>query len=765
MLAPTTLRDALRRYVAENRQAMLWFRRSNPEDPNSKRLPLLTTPASIDAPAGVYYSCRFDTSPRKGCGGLDSYFPMSKDSDVYAIADVALVRGVHDILRENSSSGGGSAAAVVVDRRAGHPEWWEKEEESVARERAFDPRTLEKLDTAVPWPRMPDEKGWRRVENGKAKLRFANGATQQGGSDSYTFGTLVFDTFKSPHTDPCGAAGAMPHHDDMAMTRLPIYPKRLTPTSERAVWRRWLDNELRHSNGHTEISDPDTFGDAARLWPSERGYRQRRTTDEMDGGAGGGDERPSSQVAPQRVAADRKRLSTLVAPCYVLALEYDDFAQAVQKGEEKWCKYFEKHEAYWLNADVYAVFEVQTAAGVRYHLGPNPDYVLPTQAVPTRVDGRWDTYDGPPPVWRASGGGGEWHVPDALRCSVRPAARMHASWHRDKREFGSRPGPGSDEAEKDAPLRQLKRRVAIFEDAFVVYEHERKAWTDLRKTNNVIDKANERLRFHSLRLVWNLSRLQQTKHPRELFAADREACFARSGAAEAGVMQQWDFRLPVVIFLIDTLDHADRVRADIDTFTVLSGLLRGGRPGAPGGNNNTEMLDRVRAAVADTPDLPFVKDLVELDCAWPNVSDIDRMLAPGAAKLNQMLGGLIGVPPPKPLDPPPSAAERARTKELWLHVVGVANDLIATATDPAADAAAAARDAAAAHDPMHRLPSKHRILAGMEKAAIAKRYAMVRARARARVGLRARARCCCAQSRARARARTRARARARVKRS
>ena len=719
MLAPTTLRDALRRYVAENRQAMLYFRRANPNDPESTRVPLLTTPASIDSPAGVYYSCRFDTSPIKGCSGLDSYFPMSKDADVYSIADVALVRGVHDYLREPDDE----------DPRAGPPEWWLDEEELLSAEQPFDAPTLAKLDAAVPWPPNPGKKA-KAVANSKAKakLRFANGATRDGKPDTYSFGTLVFDTFRSPHVDAAAAARAMPHQDDMAMKRLPIYPKRLTPDSERAVWRRWLQNEERFSDGgRTEISDPDLFGDAVRLWPTERGFLAPPT--EPDDAAFAPGQKVSNQVAAER-EGDRKRLSTLVAPCYVLALDFDDFRQAVDRGEAAWSAYFAKAENrnYWRDADVYTVFEIESAAGPKYHLGPNPAYVLPGQAVPPRVDGRWDTYDGPPPVWDAEQR--RWYVPDALAYSVRPAARMHASWHEDKRAFGGKQMPG--DRDRYAEL-ELEKRVRNFEEAFQRYQVERNTWSNLSRLNASLEQRNELLRFHSLRLVWNLSRLQQTQEPRDLFAADEDHVFfvdllfndddeddeQDTGRREyelwrrsrVGIMRNFAYRLPVVIFLIDTLDHADRVRSEIDILTILSGQLRG----RPGGTNTTEILDRVRSAVADTDALPFVKDLVDLDCAWPTVFDIDDMLAPGAAKITAMLQLLSGT----------TAAAAAQSvdvrsvREVWEHVTAVADALGNNE---------ASQRLPRRSDPMSPYQSVLRILSGMgaDGRERRKRYNMVR---------------------------------------
>ena len=129
LLAPTTLEDAVRRYVALHGDALAYAGKTPEGEPRW----LDTSPLTgVNRPGGVYYSCRVDTGIGAGEGGLDSFFPLPNGADVYAIADVALARGVHDYLHEPASMAGGDAHKEDHRKRAGPPAWFRAETKALA---------------------------------------------------------------------------------------------------------------------------------------------------------------------------------------------------------------------------------------------------------------------------------------------------------------------------------------------------------------------------------------------------------------------------------------------------------------------------------------------------------------------------------------------------------------------------------------------------------------------------------------------------------
>ena len=684
MLAPATLRDALRRYVFENSKAMAWFAPN--ADASGVRTPLRTTPLGVDAPAGVYFGCRFDVGTRPGEGGLDAFFPCSKDADVYTIADVMLARGVHDYLREPPRGGGGGGSADddpradPRDDRAGPPAWWAEEEAKAASlaapfESDFDRDLDARMDGAQAWPAKD------RGAAGPAKLRFANGATETMPNKNqfeskYGFGSLVFDDFTPPHVDAAAAAAALPHRTDRAMERHPLYFERLSQTSQNSVWWRWLalERSWEHCRANPdvpfgEVVYPDRRSDAERLQPGERGFLAPR------GGAPADDLEPPPEPAKKpegkkkkgkntstQVDAERARgsLSTLVAPCYVLALDYDDFMQAVEKVEADWSAYFEQHPVFWKEFDMYDLEAIETARGRRYILVPNTDYRLPTEVVPPRLQGRWATFDGPPEVRDESCAAS--YVPAALAFSVRPAERMRLSWLEQKKRFGAL--PNRDDG-KD-PREELKREVAAWEAAHAAYVADLGVWRSLEATDAELERRNEALRFHSLRLSFNVGRLLEEPFS-TLFDEDDAHAHARR-PRRPGVA--WAYRLSAAIFLLDTVDHAEAVRVELEWHAAVHAQLR-----AKEGDTEAARLRRRAAAAAAAPGnpLPFVDDLLACELVWAGTDAVDAMLSKGARRVTELLFDLT------------------KLGETWAHVAEVANRLLGgfpgAADGTAADAA------------------------------------------------------------------------------
>ena len=450
----------------------------------------------------------------------------------------------------------------------------------------------------------------------------------------------MFDNFESPHNDPDRAAAALPHTADGAMERHPIYFNRLSRTSQNAVWRRWLMLEGAWAeSGSIEIDSPDRLGDSERLLPGERGYRAPRSDLETPAVR---DNRTSTQTDAERTVDSHR---TLVAPCYIVALDYDDFMQAVEKVERDWNVFFAERTTFLREFDMYELIE--TSRGKI--LIPNQKYKLPTEVVPPRLKGRWSTYDGPPELQDFESG--SWYVSDDMKLSVRPAERLRSSWMRHKKQFGDRKqSDGSD------PREAFQRQVDEWREAHARYEADLKIWDDLSATNAELEKHNESLRFHSLRLVLNLGRLSQAPNPETLFEQDRSNAFKSSIPSNSGLLEQWFLRLPVVIFLMDTVDHADQVKFEVEWYTSIHAQLQ-----AP-----SDLLKRVKdATAAPSNGLPFVEDLLELDYTWPSTPEIESMMRFAARNATNML---------KALNSESLRTEAAHT--LWSHVVEVATLLL-----------------------------------------------------------------------------------------
>ena len=707
MLAPTTLRDALRRYVSENRKAMQYF--STTTNRHGVATPLLTDPMATDAPAGIYFSCRFDTGGGSSRGGLDTFFPCSKDADVYTIADVMLARGVHDYLRESNPEDDSQG----IDKRAGPPNWWKEEMEEYTPEPLFDDVEQKKMEGAEPWPPKNTE---------VAKLRFPNGATKSVPKKGFSFGTVAFDDFTPPNVNAEAATAALPFATDQFMDRQPIYFQRLSDLSQNAVWKRWLALERRWGrDGGTEISDPDRLNDSERLVLGERGYLAPRDNNKEPGAdlavppSGKQPKRGEPKETNTQIDAERTTdsLETLVAPCYVVALDYDDFMQAVETIERQWSAYFEGgegvagHLTFWKEFDMYKLIDVETSRGTRKVMVPNPNYKLPTEVTPPRLAGRWATYDGPPELEDFLSG--QTYVPTDMQYSVRPAERFRSSWMWHKKQFGDRLRPdGSD------PREDFKRTVAEWEAAHAQYTADLRLWDDLNAADRELKVRNEMLRFHSLRLVLNLGQWLEVDDVTKLFKDDANLAFDTSQSQGGSGLQRqvlaaksptllnsddpelWFTRLPIAIFLMDTVDHAEQVRLQLEWYTRVHAQLQG----KSGTGAAKDLLDRVERATAAQNNPPrYVKDLLKVEFDWPNSAEVDSMMRFAAMNVTKLLTKLASV------------------GDTWTTIVRVATRLLTDPNGMQPDPGLVARS-----DPLS-LDSRHwRILAGMDPLSYQDRY-------------------------------------------
>lgn len=638
MLAPTTLRETLGRYVEENRRSMAWTRTKS--DGTNELLD--TSPSKINRAKGVYYSCRFDVGTQSGQGGLDSFFPASQDATVYQIADVMLARGVHDYVRKPGR-----------DTRAGPPSWWKVEDDLMNQ----DPTTLgsvlaEDQTPAMAWPNigqqpalMQDEAGnelkvWRGLKesdiayNRITKIKFANGLTKMPGSKSrgagglkYVSSSLVFDDFKPYEAEPKGRRPptSLPHTVDATMQRMCMYPNRLGLRSKQAVFRRWLENEraLDTPGGTFEVVDTD-------------------------------EEQPEKKSTPRRIkgTVGTRSSNTLVVPCYVLALEFDDFTNAVQKGELEWAELFKKFYNYWEYADMLMIERLTHVDGsITEYLVYNPDYVTPDMETPPRAEGDWETYDGPPKTLLATPEGRE-----EYKYCIRPKSRTRASWMQDKRAFGAKDDPQARPPRTTCI--DFMKRVARFEQLYRQRDSDKRLFNSLTQVDGVLSQVHARLRQDGLRLTWDLARLQSgQKLPKTLFQADL-AVMGRltlqddlrlhtAKVRSIDTRQNWRFDLQIVIMLMDMAHGSTRVRESITSFqegTKKLEFLRASGKTVPeaGRSLETSMEMFRRVSREQSVRLTHVEDLLRNGgYKWPSMDDIDTKLAPGGARIANLLHELV----------------------------------------------------------------------------------------------------------------------------
>lgn len=635
MLAPTTLLDAVHRYVAENRRSMAWTKSGSSEL-------LGTGPDQINGPGGVYFSCRVDVGRNAGEGGLDSYYPVSNQAGVYTIADVMLARGVHDYLCDEGR-----------DERAGPPHWWKEEEEriktanvsaSVAlgethtptmawpflckenlnrwNERDFAkikqwPGSVEESPDRWTDPAFPEIKQWpgyvdRPMTNPAEdvmyhrfrKLKMANGitsTTEFGRDVSYSTSSLLFDDFVPyEKVERRAPESSLPHFADWKMERMCLYPNRLSTTSKNAVYRRWLKtrdtSEVQGDNFHYRVADTPVDPEQIKK---------------------GGTERPATAS------------STLVAPCYVLALDFDDFELAVKTGEAAWQKYFSDYKEYLEFADVYTVHTRTTRKGEeKQYLMVNPDYVSPEVDIPPREEGRWASYDGPPPSLGRVG----------FNLCFRPKTRTRESWKRDKLAFGARDATNYAKTELD-------KRVAHFQGLYKEMEQNKTLWDDLTTTDENLAGKFADLRLHSIRLTWDLARLESCRvsgvlRPRRLFAGDTRVIGTFDTAdprlaelLKAPVSPQfknnWRFNIETVIMLIDMTQTCGAVRDHLSGFEdmILTLTQR-----LDGKKNLTDVNGRDLSGFRNVDAL-----LGSVSHDWPTKSDVDSKLSYAGGAIAKLL--------------------------------------------------------------------------------------------------------------------------------
>ena len=618
--APKTLEQALDRFV---REAQPQLDKYPTADGTGRLAP------TCNRPGGLYVAARMDTGTGPGEGGVDSMFPMPKDASVYSLADVNMVRGVHEYLRnpeEPLPDGKGADEWKASRARWGEPHWFKEEmrEHDAVRQREnltsearaslhtlqFDRNTayglpgsdrrggpLDKARTltaslgaverdayasaganATPTVALHQRQRLDAARIGRFEER-AQGlkpgcpaavgsatakilweawnvppATYRGGAPGqaeprpqYRMPARI-PYYQNPQRDApmalmtipeteaatAAAAAAVPGRPDLDATRLPhqsellaaptplsICPNRLQRSTRRSLFERMQDYDGR--------STPDvSFG-----W---RG--QGVLAEGMEGYVPPSADAPSPLMSATRDAAAEQRADagprSLVAPTYVLLLDFDDVQAAMRAGDRDWHALMSKYPNYWRHCDAYELLPYQVGDEQAYVLRPNSEYIEPAKALPERAEGTWETFDAPPPEYA-----GEAEV----RCCTRPRERMRASWFRDRKLWGAPAGSEADETRAN-----FEKKMALWERTYNFGNAMRDLVAHTAAIDSDLRQLQHAVRYSTVHLCW--------------FAAQ----FVQEGRASPPA--------PLPACVRDRVSPAPDDPAGFDNYRILEELLR-----------------------------------------------------------------------------------------------------------------------------------------------------------------------------------------------
>ena len=572
-LAPTTIQGAMARYMAENVDALAYYRK----DEQGTLLPLETShDKGLQKPGGLYYSCRIDTGIDTRQGGLDTFLPLPMEAGVFEIADLALARGVHDYVYTRPQ-GAPEAANPGFTARAGAPQWWHDAQttmrlrfryvdaapyhNAVAGKRVSSiwtdgfvsgqPPPTPEVGRAVYDALVPiNEQGSRRLLFPTDQLRrldTAEASPEPNNAPSLN-GELA-KGLKAHHP------GALPSHltptklvlgsavtdnnvqsvvfgasypprlpggsTDVAKTivqalphrhdlRVPCMPLYPTRLSLEARRAAW-DRVHRLQEAERNGQSPEV-GEAR---PEDQAAFYEHATDELRNKAlAPSTDAPEALPATRIQGYDETRREgawskTLVTPLYVVALDYDDFKRAVVACDKEWTHFFNAHEVYWEHKDRFLIVK---RSGEGRYLVLNTDYVYPAENDPI---GHWKTHDGPWPGMEDD---------ESVKRAIRPQKRTRESWFADRLRFGGRQPAGVRAGGPASELERFKSDVIDWECMYRAYEQVRNQLHEASVLNGEIKSRVDALRTDSLRLCWGLAKLgQQTPSDAgELYRADGE---------------------------------------------------------------------------------------------------------------------------------------------------------------------------------------------------------------------------------------------------
>ena len=679
MLGPSTIEEAMQRFAADYNQDLPYGSTVD------------KTPKKVQKPGGIYYSCRVDTGKEAGKGGLDSLLPLSQDADVYAIADVELARGVHDYVNDARDDEYGkragppewwtkerrklldamneNAKAVSYLKRvtplSKNDSMWirtltQEGRDEVALQRWKDATgadgkdglsnlQLRRLDSALVFPEESAQSSLmgamdraisratknlpvrpKGVDYMPTALHVGTGVSKEAFNiEKKTEGrlhsaqTVLFDTFwqdptKTPREQAVGIVDSLPHRSDAEMPKMPVYPALLSSDAKYAAWRRLCAAKVAECNNTgAEVQGNRRTEDEYQRAPSEAC----------------GPDMPVPGLGSRLKGFDDARLAngygrTLTAPLYVVALNFDDFAQARTRGYGAWHAFFDDPERknYLEKKDMYEVLTSTDGEG-RSYLIPNKKYVHVSATYPPRESGTAKTFDAP-----------EQGAP--FPNAIRPAERMRASWFSDWNAFG-----GSIETHAE-----FVTAVNDWCKLYKTYSESEKFWSNIETANEDAMRHNSALRIASIELFWNISVLLGTNGIDELLvlydlAQDLSTSYDGDELTERNLpsiddansfhgdqISDFHTRLPLVVFFIDLLDQAKVVREECKWLQRKNSELITTYEDGRKYSSRTEEREILRGNVAT----PFADDLTSMSFDW-SLANMDLLLKQAGAKVALLL--------------------------------------------------------------------------------------------------------------------------------
>lgn len=565
----------------------------------------------VQEPGGFYVSARIDTGPQEGRGGMDTYFPMPLDADVFEICDINLARGVHEEFLTSTKP--------EFEDRLGPPKWYRFERRALMREAPTQPfysnrdigtfvfDDLVRQGYAITDHREVDQHHYKERINdprgqftcpadGRKALFDPTHVRRLGCVDHSAYYTNAFKknlrkkvgserSERYPHLE--GTALLMP-----ILTRVTAGEKRgsystvpSNQTTEATIlFEPYLDTKNDEATQHlphhddfeenTMLTYPQRLSLAARnaVWyrmkaleAAERNNKPEVVQDFLG--------RARLQVAPQekpstdvpeaknatRSDIDTQRVATmhsLTTNIYLTKLDYDDFFDAVEKCDRQWATFMRAHPNYYYYADMFIVVTDEHAPMPQY-LAENPEYEYAESLTPPRSDGTWATHDAP---FQAL-----YDVDPALfKFATRPYQATRERWFRDRKAFGGLPPQG----EAEDPRVLLKTYVERWDALYETYMKDREKFTEIVALEASLKQSNTQLRAASFRLCWALARMHGAAVRGEpLYGADDAA---RTSAEELtrreqppNEFQREHYRIVIPTFLTDALDNATIVRKQI----------------------------------------------------------------------------------------------------------------------------------------------------------------------------------------------------------
>jgi hypothetical protein len=499
----------------------------------------------------------------------------------------------------------------------------------------------------------------------------------------FTTETSTLFVHHSPKASAAAAAADgmlathLPHAKDLARERLCVYPNRLSGVARMAVYSR-----MAASDALLRMQD-NPIADVGYGWRGGLVLQEHQKIQVRDASGKKQDlayEDPNPDTPPPRMTACRSTTheqrsgqsggsQTIVAPTYVLMLDFNDFQMAMFEGDREWDELMHKYEDYFLWADKYTLSEDWT------RLTLNPNYVHAMDAVPIRTPGSWETYDAPKP-----GGDGEISHENA----VRPASRMRSSWFADRKAFGTKK---KSESGDDGDYEDCEEFEARVEQWTSLYKEQIASVYSTKSTLIAFEKRiaelQRAMRYTSMHLCWFAAKISDAtrdgedvqrllmlnqvanKRVETMYAAvlaDSEAEQEQPRTSQqADELQKLrdDAQpelLPALVQMIDLASNANELR-------LICAEMQKARRSVHDTLNAMSRAEQKSALKAH----PYVKLVYETMANYPDGQLVDEMLIPALRGIQPTMRRVFASVPPEWLEEGGVVMQDALMRMEWSH--------------------------------------------------------------------------------------------------